>query len=170
MDTLSLTKEARIDAFKLWCCRRLLRVTWTPRRSNHSFVKEINPEFSLEGLMLKLKFQYFGDLLQRTDSLEKSLMLGKIEGRRRRRWQWMHHWLNGHEFEQAPGDSGGQGSLVCYSPWGHKEADRAGQLNNNTFRHGKMPACSHDVTWHCECHNISWQESHSSGFTWYLGY
>ena len=109
-------------------------------------------------------------LLQRTDSLEKSLMLGKIEGRRRRGWQRMHHWLNGHEFEQAPGDSEGQGSLVCYSPWGHKEADMAGQLNNNTFRHGRIPACSHDVSWHCECHNISWQEAQSSGFTWYLGY
>ena len=73
----------RIDAFELWSWRRLLRVSWTERRSNQSILKEINPEYSLEGLMLKLKFQYFGHLMQRTDSLEKTLMLGKIEGRRR---------------------------------------------------------------------------------------
>ena len=74
----------RTDAFEFWCWRRLLRVPWTVRRSNQSILKEINPEYSLEGLMLKLKFQYFGPLMQRTDSLEKTLMLGKIEGRRRR--------------------------------------------------------------------------------------
>ena len=75
----------RIDAFELWCWRRLLRVPWTARRSNQSILKEINPEYSLKGLMLKLKLQYFGHLMGRTDSLEKTLMLGKIEGRRRRR-------------------------------------------------------------------------------------
>ena len=74
----------RIDAFKLWCWRRLLRVPWTARRANQSILKEINPEYSLEGLMLKLKLQYFGHLMQRADSLEKTLMLGKIEGRRSR--------------------------------------------------------------------------------------
>ena len=74
----------RIDTFELWCWRRLLRVPWTARRSNQSILKEISPEYSLEGLMLKLKLQYFGYLMQRTDSLEKTLMLGKIEGRRRR--------------------------------------------------------------------------------------
>ena len=74
----------RIDAFELWCWRRLLRVPWTARRSNQAILKEINPEYSLEGLMLKLKLQYFDHLLQRADSLEKTLMLGKIEGRRRR--------------------------------------------------------------------------------------
>ena len=73
-----------IDAFELWCWRRLLRVPWTAGRSNQSILKEINPEYSLEGLMLKLKLQYFGHLMQRADSLEKTLMLGKIEGRRRR--------------------------------------------------------------------------------------
>ena len=86
---LIFDKRGKNWCFKLWCCRRLLRVTWTPRRSNHSFLKEINPEFSLEGLMLKLKLQYFGHLLWRTDWLEKSLILGKIEGRRRRGWQRM---------------------------------------------------------------------------------
>jgi len=81
-----------IDAFELWCGRRLLRVPWTARRSNET-IKEINPEYSLEGLMLGLKFQYFGHLIQRADSLEKTLMLGKIEGRRRRGWQRIR-WLD----------------------------------------------------------------------------
>ena len=78
-------ERRRIDAFELWCWRRLLRVPWTARRSNQSILKEINPEYALEGLMLKLKLQYFGHLMRRTDSLEKTLMLGKIEGRRRGR-------------------------------------------------------------------------------------
>ena len=81
--TKKKAKPQRIDAFELWCWRRLLRVPWTARRSNQSILKEISPEYSLEGLMLKLKFQYFGNLMQRADSLEKTLMLGKIEGRRR---------------------------------------------------------------------------------------
>ena len=94
----------RIDAFVLWCWRRLLRVSWTARRSNQSILKEINPEYSLERLMLKLKLQYFGHLMQRIDSLEKTLMLGKIEGRRRRglaedQMVGWHHQLDGHEFE-----------------------------------------------------------------------
>ena len=80
--------------FELWCCRRLWRVPWTASRSNQSILKEISPEYSLQGLMLKLKLQYFGHLMQRTDSLEKTLMLGKIEGRRRRGWQRMR-WLDG---------------------------------------------------------------------------
>ena len=84
----------RIDAFELWCWRRLLRVPWTSRRSNQSILKEISPEYSLEGLMLKLKLQCFGHLMQRTDSFEKTLMLGKIEGRRKRGRQRMR-WLDG---------------------------------------------------------------------------
>ena len=83
-----------MDAFELSCWRRLLRVPWTARRSNQSILKEISPEYSLEGLMLKMKLQYFGHLMQRTDSLEKTVMLGKIEGRRRRRQQRMR-WLDG---------------------------------------------------------------------------
>ena len=83
----------RTDAFELWCLRRLLRVPWTARRSNQSILKEINPEYSLEGLMLKLKLQYFGYRVQRTDSLEKTLMLGKIDGKRRREGQRMR-WLD----------------------------------------------------------------------------
>ena len=84
----------RIDAFELWCWRRPLRVPWTARRSNHSILKEISPEYSLEGLILKLKLQYFVHMMQRTDSFEKTLMLGKIEGGRRRGWQRMR-WLDG---------------------------------------------------------------------------
>ena len=87
-------EHRRIDAFELWCWRRLLRVPWTARRSNHSILKEISPGCSLEGLMLMLKLQYFGHLMQRVDSLEKTLMLGRIGGRRRRRRQRMR-WLDG---------------------------------------------------------------------------
>ena len=87
-------EDWRIDAFKLWCWRRLLRVPCTARRSNQSVLKEISPEYSLKGLMLKLKLEYFGHLMQRADSLEKTLMLGKLEGRRRRGWQRMR-WLDG---------------------------------------------------------------------------
>ena len=92
--TIKKAERRRTDAFELWCWRRLLRVPWTARRSNQSFLKEINPEYSLEGLMLKLKLQYFGHLMWRTDSFEKTLILGKIEGGRRRGWQRMK-WLEG---------------------------------------------------------------------------
>ena len=92
--TVKKAQRWRIDAFELWFWRRLLRVTWTARRSNQSILKEISPEYSLEGLILKLKLQYFGHLMQRTDSLEKILMLGKIEGGRRRGRQRMS-WLDG---------------------------------------------------------------------------
>ena len=104
-----------------------MRIPWTARRSNLSTLKEINPEYSLEGLMLKL--QDFGQLMGRVNSFEKTLMLGKIEVRRRGgqrvRFGW-HHRLNGHEFEQTLGDSMGQGNLVCCSPWDHKESDKRG--------------------------------------------
>ena len=84
VETIKKAECQRIDAFELWCWKRLLRVPWTARKSNQSILKEISPEYSLEGLMLKLKLQYFGHLMRRTDSSEKTLMLGKIEGRRRR--------------------------------------------------------------------------------------
>ena len=128
-------KEAecrRIDAFELWCWRRLLRVPWTARRSNQSTLKEISPGCSLEGLMLKLKLHYFGHLMWRADSFEKTLMLGKIEGRRRRGWQRMR-WLDGitdsmdmHLGKLRVGD--GQGGLACCSPWGRKESDMTERL------------------------------------------
>ena len=100
--TMKKAEHHKIDAFELWCWRRLLRVPWTARRSNQSILKEISPGCSFEVLMLNLKLQYFGHLMWRTDSLEKTLMLGKIEGGRRKGWQdemfgW-HHWCDGHEF------------------------------------------------------------------------
>ena len=116
--TIKLRAEGRIDAFEL-CWRRLLRIPWTAR-SNQSILKEISTEYSLEELMLKLKLQYFGHLIRRTDSLGKILRLGKIEGRRRKGW---HHQLDGRESEQALGFGDGQGSLACCSPWGCKESD-----------------------------------------------
>ena len=131
--TKKKTEHQRIDAFELWCWRRLFRVPWTAGISNQSILKEISPEFSLEGLMLKLKLQHFGLMMRRTDSLEKTLMLGKFEGRRRRVWQKMR-WLDGitdceYEFEQALGVGDGQGGLARYSPWGCKELDTTEWLN-----------------------------------------
>ena len=133
--TIKKAEHKRIDAFELWCWRRLLRVPWTARRSNQSFLKEISPGCSLEGVMLKLKLQYFGHLMQRADSLEKTLMLGKIEGRRRRGGQRMK-WLDGiislmdmslSKLKLGVGD--GQGRLVCCSQWGHKESHTTERLN-----------------------------------------
>ena len=109
--TIKKSECWRIDAFELWCWRRLLRVHWTARKSNQFILKEISPEYSLEGLMLMLKLQYFGHLMQRTDSLEKTLMKeDEIVG-------W-HHWLDGREFEQALGVGDGQGSLTCLQSMG----------------------------------------------------
>ena len=123
-----------MDAFELWCWRRLLRVPWTARRSNQSILKEISPEYSLERLRLKLKLQYFGHLMWRAWLIGKDPDVGKD-------WGWeekgmtedkmvgWHHGLDGHEFEQAPGVGDRQGSLACCSPWGHKELDITEQLN-----------------------------------------
>ena len=132
VNSLKKAERRRIDAFELWCWRKLLRIPWTVRRSNQLILKEINPEYSLEGLMLKLKLHYFGHLMWRANLLEKTLMLGMIEGRRRE-WQnemvgW-HHQLYGHEFEQASGVGDRQGGLACCSPWGCKESDKTEWLN-----------------------------------------
>ena len=133
--TVKKAECQRIDAFQLWCWRRLLRVPWTARRSNQSILKEISPEYSFEGLMLKLKLQRFDHQIRRTDSLEKTPMLGKIEGRRRR-GQQRRRWLDGITDSMDMSlskeeDSEGQGSLACCSPWGHKESDMAEWLNNS---------------------------------------
>ena len=132
--TVKKADHQRIDAFKLWCWRRLLRVPWTARRSNQSILKEISPGCSFEGLMLKLKLQYFGHLMQRDDSFEKTMMLGKIEGRRRRgqqrmRWFGWHHQLDRHGFGWTPGVGYGQGGLACCGSWGRKESDTTERLN-----------------------------------------
>ena len=126
--TIKKAGHPRIDAFELWCWRGLLRVSWIARRSNQSILKENSPEYLLEGLMLKLKLQYFGHLMQRPDSLEKTLMLGKTlrqekKGTTEDEMVGWHHQFNGPESEQTPGDSEGQGSLGCCSSWGHKESD-----------------------------------------------
>ena len=118
--TVKKAECRRIDAFELWCWRRLLRIPWTAWRSNQSILKEMSSEYSWEGLMLKLKLQYFGHLIRRVDSLEKTLMLGKIKGRRRSGWQ-RTRWLDGitdsmDMTEQTLGDSEGERSLVCCSP------------------------------------------------------
>ena len=129
-------KEAecrRIDAFELWCWRRLLRVPGTARRSNLSILKEISPGFSLEGLMLKLKLQYFGHLMRRIDSLEKT-DAGRDWGQEEKgttedEMVGWHHRLNGHRFGRTPGVGDGQGGLACCSPWSCKELDTIEQLN-----------------------------------------
>ena len=127
--TVKKAERWRIDAFELCCWRRFLRVPWTARKSNQSILKEISPGISLEGMMLKLKLQYFGHLLQRVDSLEKTLMLGGIGGRRRRGQQRMR-WLDGiTDSEWTPGAGDGQGGLACCDSWGCKESDMTEWLN-----------------------------------------
>ena len=123
--TIKKAGYQRTDAFELWCWRRLLMVPWTARRSNQSILKEINPEYSIEGLMLKLKLQYFGHLMHRTNSLEKTLMLGKIEGKKRsgqQRMRWLDSITNSMNMNLSKlGNSEGLVMLACCSPWGHKE-------------------------------------------------
>ena len=131
--TVKKAEQWRIDGFELWCWRRLLRVPWTARRSNQSILKEISPEISLEGMMLKLKLQYFGHLMW-------SWLIGK-DSNAGRDWrqeekgmtedetaEW-HHWLNGHEFEWTLGVGDGHGVLACCNSWGHKESDTTERLN-----------------------------------------
>ena len=130
--TMKTDERRGIDAFELWW-RRLLRVPWTARRSNQFILKETSPECSLEGLMLNLKPQYFGHLMWRADSLEKTLMLRKTEGEEKGTTEdempgW-HHQLDGHEFGWTPGVGDWMGGLACCDSWGHKESDTTAQLN-----------------------------------------
>ena len=139
--TIKKAERWKIDAFELWCWRRLLRVPWTARRSNQSILKEISPGCSLEGLMLKLTLQYFGHLMRRADSLEKTLMLERL------RWCWKdwgqeqkgtredemvgwYHWLDGHGFGWTLGVGDGQGGLAYCGSWGCKESDMTEWLNS----------------------------------------
>ena len=132
--TVKKAERWRIDAFELWCWRRLLRVPWTARRSNQSILKEISSGCSLVGLMLKLKLQYFGHFMQRVDSLGKTLTLGEICGQKEKgttedKMAGWHHRLDGHEFEWTPGVGDGQGGLACCDSWGHKKSDTTERLN-----------------------------------------
>ena len=184
--TVKKAECQKIDAFELWCWRRLLRVPWTARRSNQSILKEISPGCSLEGLMLKLKLKYLGHLMWRVDSLEKTLMLGGIGGRRRRRQEdekagW-HHQRDGHEFEQTLGVCDGQGGLACCSPWGRKESDTTERLNwtelNWTLSNGlAWWLRGKDSTCQCKgcvsnpqvrkvCWRRKWQPQHCSILAW----
>ena len=139
-------KESWAQNCELWCWRRLLRVPWTARRSNQSILKEISPEYSLEALMLKLKLQYFGHLMQRNDSFENADS-GKDWSQEKKGMtedevvEW-HHQLNGHEFDLTLGVGDGQGGLVCCSPWGRRESDLPEQLNWIDSSVGKKSACN----------------------------
>ena len=137
--TVKKAEHQRIDAFELWCWRRLLRVPWTARRSSQSILKEINPGISLEGMMQKLKLQYFGHLMWRVDSLVKDSDAGRDWGQEEKGTTedevggW-HHWLDGCESEWTPGAGDGQGGLACCDSWGRKESDTAERLNWTELR------------------------------------
>ena len=136
--------EHQIDAFQLWYWRRF-RVPWTARGSSQSTLKEISPEYSLKGLMLKLKLQYFGHLMQRTDSLGKSWRWERLKDTTENEMVGWHHRLNGQEFEQAPGVGDGQGRLACCSLWGCQELDVTERLSWTLCVLSYLPGLNLDV-------------------------
>ena len=150
--TIKKAERQRIDAFEWWCWRKPLRVPWTTRRSNQLILKEINPEYSLEGLMLKLKLQCFGHLMWRTWLIGKDPDVGKdwrqeekgTTGDETIGW---HHRLDGHEFEQAVGVGDGQGGLACCSSWGHRESETTEQLNWNLISKCSIMVVSWEAWW-----------------------
>jgi len=133
--TIKKAEHWRIDAFELWCWRRPLRVPWTTRSSNQSILKEISPEYSLEGLMLKLSSSTLATWCEELTHWKRPWFWDRLKAGREadgRRWDcWWHHQLNGHEFEYNPGIADGQGGLACCSPWGHKESDTTERMNWN---------------------------------------
>ena len=162
--TVKKTEHRRIDAFKLWCWRRLLRVPWTARRCNQSILKEIGPGISLEGMMLKLKLQYFGHLMRRVDSLEKTLMLGRIGGRKRRGRQRIR-WLDGITdlMDMNLGVGDGQGGLVCCDPWGPRVGHHwATELNWKVAqtceysKNNKFYTLKEWTVWYVNCNSCSY--------------
>ena len=131
--TIKKAKGQRIDAFELWCWRRLLRVPWTARRSNQSILKEINPEYSLKGLKLKLQYFWPPDMMNwlfRKDPDAGKDWRQEEKGTTENEMVWWHHWLNGHEFEQGLGVGDGQGSLACCSPWDFQESSPTPQFKS----------------------------------------
>ena len=139
--TVKKSERQRIDAFELWCWRRLLRVPWTPRRSNQSILKGTSPGCSLEGLMMKLTLQYFGHLMWRVDSLEKTPDAGSDWGQEKKgttedEMAGWHHRLDGHESEWTPGVGDGQRHLACFDSWGCKESDTTELLNWTELKDG----------------------------------
>ena len=149
--TIKTAEHRKIDAFELWCWR-LLRVPWTARRSNQSILTEISPEYSLEGLMLKLKLQYFGHLMRRADSLEEDPDARKDWGQEEKERTedemvgW-HHWLNGHGFGWTPGVGDGQGGLACCGSWGRKESD----MSHETESFSRWTELNIGLPWWLSC-------------------
>ena len=166
--TVKKAEHQGINVFELWCWRRLLTVPWTEKRFNQSILKEISPEYSLEGLMLNLKLQYLGQLMRRAVSFEKTLILRKIEGRRRRGnrgWDCgCHHQLNEHEFEWTLGVGDGHGGLTCWSQWGLKELDLTERLSWT-----ELKTHTHTHT-HTHIHLSIWSPSQIIAWSWWRGF
>ena len=187
--TVKKAGHQRIDAFELWCWRRLLRVPWTPKRSNQSILKEISPGISLERMMLKLKLQYFGLLMRRVDSLEKT-HAGRHWGQEEKgttedEMAGWHHWLHGHESGWTPGVGDGQGGLVCCDSWSRKESDMTERLNwtelnprildpSKLYRSGSsLLSGLLTILWHTSLTRASWVRdlfAHQVQIAWHCQY